>query len=124
MLASKLRAFHLHLGMTGAAIGAACTLLGRAARIWLRGGEQRGKRLATLIATTEGQRLLFTVLRAVRPNLLLRRRLVTAYPNTGTGTGTAIVSRATDVAEVLSPATDFAVVYEPRMRAITGGANF
>jgi cytochrome P450 len=45
---------------------------------------------------------------------------VTAYPNSGT----AIVTRFQDVIEVLDRNADFEVVYEPKMRAITGGENF
>jgi cytochrome P450 len=59
-------------------------------------------------------------LRAFLPNLVLSRRLIAAYPNTGT----AIVTRYEDVVEVLDRNADFEVVYEPKMRAITGGENF
>jgi cytochrome P450 len=59
-------------------------------------------------------------LRAIVPNLVLSRQLVTAYPNTGT----AIITRHDDVVEVLDRNADFEVVYEPKMRAITGGENF
>ena len=54
------------------------------------------------------------------PNLVLSRQLIGAYPNTGT----AIVTRHQDVIEVLDRNADFEVVYEPKMRAITGGENF
>jgi cytochrome P450 len=76
--------------------------------------------LAALLGAASGQRLVFAVLRAFKPNLLLKRRLITAYDNTGT----AIITRHADVTEVLEREADFAVVYEPRMRAITGGENF
>jgi cytochrome P450 len=59
-------------------------------------------------------------LRVFRPNLRLRYKLFTDYPNNGT----AIVTRHDDVIEVLDRNADFEVVYEPRMRAITGGENF
>lgn len=62
----------------------------------------------------------FAVLRAFAPNLLLKKQLITAYPNSGT----AIVTRAEDVREVLARDDDFAVVYEPKMNAITAGSNF
>jgi len=76
--------------------------------------------LAALLGAASGQRLAFAVLRAFKPNLLLKRRLITAYDNTGS----AIITRHADVTEVLEREADFAVVYEPRMRAITAGENF
>jgi cytochrome P450 len=66
------------------------------------------------------QRLALRPLRAFAPNLVLSRPWVTAYPNSGT----AIVTRFQDVIEVLDRNADFEVVYEPKMRAITGGENF
>ena len=66
------------------------------------------------------QRISLRSLRAFLPNLVLSKPLVTAYPNTGT----AIVTRYQDVVEVLDRNADFEVVYEPKMRAITGGENF
>jgi cytochrome P450 len=66
------------------------------------------------------QRLAARPLRAFAPNLVLSKQLIGAYPNTGT----AIVTRYQDVIEVLDRNADFEVVYEPKMRAITGGENF
>jgi len=66
------------------------------------------------------QRISLRLLRAFLPNLVLSKQLVVAYPNTGT----AIVTRYRDVVEVLDRNADFEVVYEPKMRAITGGDNF
>lgn len=66
------------------------------------------------------QRLALRPLRAFAPNLVLSKRWVTAYPNSGT----AVVTRYRDVIEVLDRNADFEVVYEPKMRAITGGENF
>lgn len=65
-------------------------------------------------------RRVFAIPRAFLPNLVLSRRLITAYDNTGT----AIVTRDTDVREVLDRDDVFQVVYEPKMRAITAGENF
>jgi cytochrome P450 len=65
-------------------------------------------------------RLALRPLRAFLPNLVLSRQMIAAYPNTGT----AIVTRFEDVIEVLDRNADFEVVYEPRMRKITGGENF
>jgi len=80
----------------------------------------RSKRLLGALATTAGQRALFGVLRVFWANLVLGRKLVQAYENSGT----VIVTRDADVREVLAREADFAVVYEPRMRAITSGENF
>ena len=65
-------------------------------------------------------RISLRLLRAFLPNLVLSKQLVAAYPNTGT----AIVTRYQDVVEVLDRHADFEVVYEPKMRRITGGENF
>jgi cytochrome P450 len=66
------------------------------------------------------QRLGFRALRAFLPNLRVPWTFVASYP----GNGTAFVTRRADVIEVLDRNADFEVVYEPRMRAITGGENF
>ncbi|MGH6799808.1 MAG: hypothetical protein ACRECZ_00060, partial [Methylocella sp.] len=66
------------------------------------------------------QRRALRFLRAFLPNLRLRIKFGSAYPNNGT----ALVTRHDDVIEVLDRNADFEVVYEPRMRAITGGENF
>ncbi|PPD45506.1 MAG: cytochrome [Methylocystis sp.] len=63
---------------------------------------------------------IFTVLRAVLPNLVLSKVLVKSYENTGT----AFVTRAEDVIEVLDREADFAVVYGSRMRKLTDRENF
>ncbi len=82
-------------------------------------GAFRSEFLARL-ASVEGQRSVFAVLRAFMPNLLLSRSLVRSYENNGT----VIVTRHDDVLDVLSRDQDFEVVYEPRMRRITDGENF
>jgi cytochrome P450 len=66
------------------------------------------------------QRRALRFFRAFRPNLLLHYKFGSAYPNNGT----ALVTRHDDVIEVLDRNADFEVVYEPRMRKITGGENF
>lgn len=76
--------------------------------------------LGTALTTPDAQRSVFTVLRAFLPNLVLSKKLITAYDSTGT----ALVSRFEDVREVLDRESDFAVVYEPKMRRITDGENF
>ncbi|MBB4955015.1 cytochrome P450 [Agrobacterium vitis] len=75
---------------------------------------------ATLLAEPATVRRGFSVLRVFAPNLLLKKQVITAYPNSGT----AIVTRAEDVREVLARDDDFAVVYAPKMEAITAGSNF
>lgn len=82
-------------------------------------GEFRPELLARL-ASVEGQRSVFAVLRAFVPNLVLSRSLIRSYDNSGT----ALVTRRQDVLDVLSRDQDFEVVYEPRMRRITDGENF
>ncbi len=66
------------------------------------------------------QRLGFRALRAFLPNIRVPWTFITAYPNSGT----ALVTRRDDVIELLDRHADFEVVYEPKMRAITGGENF
>lgn len=86
-----------------------------------RGGEgSLSARLTPKLLAPEGQRAVFAALRAFWPTLRLDRDFVKAYPNTAT----VLVTRRADVIEVLRRDADFAVVYEPRMREITGGANF
>jgi cytochrome P450 len=83
-------------------------------------GDGLKAKAAAAIQDPRFQRLALRPLRAFLPNLVLPRRLIGAYPNTGT----AIVTRYQDVVEVLDRNADFEVVYEPKMRAITGGENF
>jgi cytochrome P450 len=67
------------------------------------------------------QRRGFRLARAFLPNSpVIPKRFIKSYPNTGT----ALVTRHDDVIEVLDRNADFEVVYEPKMRAITGGENF
>ncbi len=94
---------------------------GLGALIWIAGAALSTKGgVGAALATPEGQRRAFAVLRAFQPNLVLSRVLVKAYDNTGT----VIVSRRQDVREVLERGDVFDVVYAPRMEMITGGANF
>lgn len=113
-----MRAAAIHLGMWGQGLGAAARLAGVAFRGWRAGN--LGGALLPVLTSSAGQRDAFAALRAFAPNLRVSRRLVTAYENTGT----AIVTRRSDVTEVLEREADFAVVYEPKMRAITAGENF
>ena len=108
-------ALRTRAALYGEGFSALFRLIGQAAPAALRKGG-----LAALFATSAAQRMAFAILRAFKPNLRLKRRLITAYENSGT----AIITRHSDVTEVLEREADFAVVYEPRMRAITGGENF
>ena len=91
-----------------------------AAAILSAKGDGLKAKAADAFAEPRLQRVALRPLRAFVPNVVLSRRLIAAYPNTGT----AIVTRYQDVVEVLDRNADFEVVYEPRMRAITGGENF
>ena len=83
-------------------------------------GDGLKAKAAAALKEPRAQRLALRFARAFLPNLVLSRQFVAAYPNTGT----AIVTRHQDVIEVLDRNADFEVVYEPKMRAITGGENF
>ncbi|MFZ0409408.1 MAG: cytochrome P450 [Cyanobium sp.] len=78
-----------------------------------------GERLAERLAQPDAQRWSSALLRAFAPNLRLPVRL-RAYPCDSI----VLVSRAEDVKEVLARHESFAVVYGPRMEAVTGGQNF
>ena len=95
-------------------------LLVRGIAALLSSGGTWKSRIAGVFTAPEGQRLVFSVLRAFCPNLALGRVFVKAYENTGT----AIVTRNDDVHEVLDREAEFEVVYGPRMRRITDGENF
>ncbi|WP_412025938.1 hypothetical protein [Burkholderia cepacia] len=77
-------------------------------------------RLKAVLTDPAGQRAVFASLRAFAPNIATDKTFVTAYPCDGS----VIVTLAADVREVLDRQDDFEVVYEPRMRKITGGPNF
>jgi cytochrome P450 len=84
------------------------------------GGGTLKSRLLERLTSIEGQRLVLGVLRVFWANLVIGKPLVKSYPNSGT----VLVTRFVDVCEVLNREAHFAVVYEPRMRRITDGANF
>lgn len=79
-----------------------------------------GKNIGGALLKPENQVRGMALLRAFAPNLVLKRRVVTAYDNTGT----AVVARGADVRDVLARDADFEVVYGPRMRKLTDGDNF
>lgn len=109
-----------HLMMWWTAFAALFSLLKALWRVLAHGKGPINARFAPLLAEPAVQRNIFALARAFMPNLMLSKSLVKAYDNNGT----AFVTRASDVIEVLDREADFAVVYEPRMRAITGGENF
>jgi cytochrome P450 len=113
-------ALRAHALMWGEGVVALGKLFALVARALLQGKGSLKERLLGVLTPPSSQILVFAVLRAFLPNLVLSKRLVTSYDNTGT----AIVTRASDVIEVLDREADFAVVYEPKMRAITAGSNF
>ncbi|MEM9045212.1 MAG: cytochrome P450 [Pseudomonadota bacterium] len=89
-------------------------------RVRLKGKEGLGARLAAELTQPKRMRDVMSFLRAFWPNIVLDLSFVKSYENNGT----AIVTRRTDITEVLNRNDDFEVVYGPRMREITAGENF
>ncbi|HWI87382.1 MAG TPA: cytochrome P450 [Sphingomonas sp.] len=108
------------LVLIGEAIAALALLAGNGFLALFARGGTFGSRIAGVFTSPAGQRRAFAVLRLFQPNLVLTRALVTAYQNSGT----AVITRRSDVADVLTRDADFGVVYGPRMEMITGGENF
>jgi cytochrome P450 len=120
LIGSVCSALWTHVVIFGAALAAIVRLVGMAvASLFGRAGTIQSRLTAALTAP-RGQRLVFGVLRALKPNLNIRRKLITAYDNSGT----VLVTRFDDVKDVLRRDEDFEVVYGPRMVQITGGRNF
>ncbi len=113
-----IQTLRIRLALLAGVVRAIAALAPPLLRAWR--APDRGAQIAAILAPTDGQRHVFALMRGLWPNLVLSRRLITAYENTGT----AIVTRQRDVVEVLDREADFAVVYEPRMRRITAGENF
>jgi cytochrome P450 len=120
LLTNLVRAPAVRVGAFFAALAALVRLLVIGARAASGGTGPLKDRLKAALAAPSSQVLGFAVARVFAPNLVLKSTFITAYDNTGT----AVVTRYEDVKEVLRRDDDFAVVYEPRMRAITGGENF
>lgn len=116
LIMNLLHAAEIEAHMIGEGALAGAELAGKFA---MASGDAK-ERFTAVLGDPAGQRALFASLRAFKPNLAIDKTLVTSYPCEGT----VIVSRAEDVREVLDRQGDFAVVYEPKMRKITGGANF
>jgi cytochrome P450 len=120
VITSVCSAVWTHIAIVGAAFAAIVRLMGTVvAGLFGRTGTIQSRLTDALIAAP-GQRLVFSVLRAFKPNLNIRRKLITAYRNSGT----VLVTRFDDVRDVLRRDKDFEVVYGPRMVQITGGRNF
>lgn len=106
--------------LIGQGLTALVLLAGTALAALFGGGGTLGSRIGAALTTATSQRRAFALLRLVQPNLVLSRKLVTAYANEGT----ALVTRREDVTDVLTRDAEFGVVYGPRMEMITGGENF
>jgi cytochrome P450 len=119
-LRNLLDAVRVHIMMALKAIVALFKLLKIAGRAILENKGSINERIAPELLKPSSQLVIFAFARVFLPNLVLKKKLISAYANDGT----AFVTRASDVIEVLDREADFAVVYEPKMRAITGGDNF
>ncbi len=91
----------------------------RGAIALLRGEQPFKARVAAFLAKASVQKDIFALLRAVKPNLSLPKK-ITSVDNAGT----VLVTRAADVIEVLDREADFGVIYGAKMIKLTGGANF
>jgi cytochrome P450 len=120
LLVNLVHAPAVRIGAFFAALAAIARLAVVAARAASGGDGPLKDRLKAALTAPSSQVSVFAVLRVFAPNLVLGAKFITAYDNSGT----AIVTRHEDVKEVLRRDDDFAVVYEPRMRMITGGDNF
>ncbi|MFD1343835.1 cytochrome P450 [Litorisediminicola beolgyonensis] len=92
-------------------------LLVKGASVFASGGRAA---LLPFVTDAQAQSRVYAVLRAFWPNLSLKAQVMKAYENTGT----AVVTRHADCLDVLSRDAEFEVVYGPRMRKLTDGANF
>lgn len=101
-------------------LGALLALIGSGLGALTGKGGTVASRLGALLTAPASQRRVFAVLRLLQPNLVIKKQIITAYPNGGS----AIATRHADVTDILSRDADFGVVYGPRMEMITGGENF
>jgi cytochrome P450 len=106
--------------LVGQGLAALLMLLGTGLKALFGSGGTIASRLAAALTSATSQRRVFALLRLVAPNIVLKTKLVASYANNGT----ALVTRRSDVVEVLTRDQDFAVVYGPRMEMLTGGENF
>ncbi|HEY1606665.1 MAG TPA: cytochrome P450 [Allosphingosinicella sp.] len=106
--------------LIGQGVGALLILIGVGIGALFGSGGSLGDRLKAALTAPANLRRGFAAARLFVPNLVLSKKLITAYENIGT----AFVARRNDVLDVLSRDDDFGVVYGPRMETITGGENF
>ncbi|TVQ91141.1 MAG: cytochrome P450 [Chromatiaceae bacterium] len=118
LIAVLLRAVGVLLGAIADLFGLLHLALGALLARAEEGGDWR-TRLVNRVNTPNGQRRLFGVLRVWQPIWVIDQRLIGAYANAGT----VLVTRRADVLEVLARERCFPVVYEPRLRRLTGGDN-
>lgn len=109
-----------HLLIVGSGLRSVGRLVGYGLTSLVGIGGTIGSRLAGKLSSGDGLRAASAVLRAFWPNLVLSRKFVASYDNTGT----TLVTRFDDVKDVLRRDDDFEVVYGPRMTEITAGENF
>ena len=121
---SPIRSFFAAIGtrlmICGAGLAALLRVIGIGLGCLTGGDGTFFSRLLAKLSVSDGQRTVFTFLRAYLPNLVLSTKIITAYDNGGT----TIVTRFDDVKDVLRRDQDFEVVYGPRMVKITDGQNF
>lgn len=102
-------------------LGALLALIGTGISALFGKGGTIASRAGAALGAPTSQRRIFAVLRLFQPNLVLKRRIISAYASNG---ATAIATRRADVTDILTRDADFGVVYAPRMEMITGGENF
>lgn len=78
------------------------------------------ERLGAAFTTPDRLRSVMAVLRAFMPTIVVRKKFITAYENTGT----AVVTAYEDVLEVVNKDDVFHTTYEPKMALLTKGDNF
>lgn len=119
LIGNLFAALGLRLSRLFAALVALAGLLGLVLKN-LRGEGSFKTRIGTALLASSGQLQVFAVLRGLLPNIVIGKRFVACYENSGS----AIVTRDADVRAVLLDDDNFEVVYGPRMAMITGGDNF
>src|SRR4051812_23178974 len=103
MFEAAVMAVGVRLMMVGAGLAALGRLVAIAIKSLSGHDGTLQQRLVAGLTSPVGQRLVFDVLRAFLPNLVLKRKFITAYDNGGT----ALVTRFSDVKEVLARDGEF-----------------
>lgn len=78
------------------------------------------QRLITVFTRPDMMRAGLAIFRAFLPTIVIRKRFITAYENTGT----ALVTAYEDVQEVVNQDRVFHTAYAPKMHLLTKGDNF